>query len=107
MPDDPGAHAEHIVDVVIAVDVEQVRGRDILLVATQMVLDLIEPVSPPERVTLRPMTGAEFVGYRDQLVTAYAQDLALREAEAKIDGVQVQPVGESKRRPHELLVGMS
>ncbi len=51
------------------------HGRDIRLVATQMLLDLAAPVSPPERVTLRPMTGAEFAGYRDQLVTAYAQDM--------------------------------
>ena len=51
------------------------HGRDARLVATQMLLDLASPVPPPERVTLRPMTGAEFAGYRDQLVTAYAQDM--------------------------------
>jgi ribosomal protein S18 acetylase RimI-like enzyme len=51
------------------------HGRDALLVATQMLLDLAAPVSPPPRVTLRPMTAAEFAGYRDQLVTAYAQDM--------------------------------
>ena len=51
------------------------HGRDTRLVATQMLLDLASPVPPPERVTLRPMTGAEFAGYRDQLVTAYAQDM--------------------------------
>jgi ribosomal protein S18 acetylase RimI-like enzyme len=50
-------------------------GRDARLVATQMLLDLASPVSAPERVTLRPMSGAEFAGYRDQLVAAYAQDM--------------------------------
>ena len=51
------------------------RGRDARLVATQMLLDLATPVSPPDRVVLRPMSAAEFAGYRDQLVTAYAQDM--------------------------------
>lgn len=51
------------------------HGRPARLVATQMLLDLASAVSPPARVTLRPMTAAEFAGYRDQLVTAYAQDM--------------------------------
>jgi ribosomal protein S18 acetylase RimI-like enzyme len=50
-------------------------GRDARLEATQMVLDLSSPVAPPARVTLRAMTREEFARYRDQLITAYAQDM--------------------------------
>lgn len=50
-------------------------GRDAPLVATQMLLDLSRPVAGPARVTLRPMTQEEFAGYRDHLVTAYAQEM--------------------------------
>ena len=47
-----------IVDVVPgdAVLEAALHGRDARLVATQMLLDLAAPVSPPERVVLRPMT---------------------------------------------------
>ena len=51
------------------------QGRDARLVATQMLLDLAVPVTPPERVVLRPMTAAEFAGYREHLVASYAQDM--------------------------------
>ena len=50
-------------------------GRPLQLQATQMLLDLAEVPARPERVALRPMTPAEFEGYRDQLITAYAQDM--------------------------------
>ena len=50
-------------------------GRPLQLQATQMLLDLAEVPTPPARVALRPMTGTEFESYRDQLITAYAQDM--------------------------------
>jgi len=50
-------------------------GSDARLVATQMLLDLTRPVPEPARVALRPMTADEFAGYREHLVTAYAQDM--------------------------------
>jgi ribosomal protein S18 acetylase RimI-like enzyme len=52
-----------------------IAGRGLRVGATQMLLDLAAPVSPPQRVTLRPMTADEFQGYRGHLVAAYAQDL--------------------------------
>jgi ribosomal protein S18 acetylase RimI-like enzyme len=52
-----------------------VAGRPLQLQATQMLLDLGEVPAPPARVALRPMTPAEFQGYRDQLITVYAQDM--------------------------------
>jgi ribosomal protein S18 acetylase RimI-like enzyme len=51
------------------------HGREVRLVSTQMLLDLAVPVSPPDRVVLRPMSTAEFAGYREHLVAAYAQDM--------------------------------
>ena len=50
-------------------------GRPLQLQATQMLLDLAEVPARPERVALRPMTATEFERYRDQLITAYAQDM--------------------------------
>lgn len=50
-------------------------GQDTRLVSTQMRLELDAPVTEPPRVRLRPMSADEFLGYRDQLVTAYARDL--------------------------------
>lgn len=50
-------------------------GLDARLVSTQMLLDLTRPVPAPARVALRPMTADEFAGYREHLVTAYAQDM--------------------------------
>ncbi len=50
-------------------------GLDARLVATQMLLDLSRPVPTPARVVLRPMTADEFAAYREQIVTAYAQDM--------------------------------
>ncbi len=50
-------------------------GRTLQLQATQMLLDLTDVPARPERVALRPMTAAEFESYRDQLITAYAQDM--------------------------------
>ena len=50
-------------------------GRPLQLQATQMLLDLADVPAPPARVALRAMTAAEFEGYRDQLITAYAQDM--------------------------------
>ena len=51
------------------------RVRETVLVATQMRLDLSLPVSVPARVHLRPMPADEFAGYRDHLVTEYAQEM--------------------------------
>jgi ribosomal protein S18 acetylase RimI-like enzyme len=50
-------------------------GADAGLVSTQMRLDLDGSVAAPPRVRLRPMSSEEFATYREQLVTAYAQDL--------------------------------
>ena len=50
-------------------------GHDARLIGTEMRLDLTRPVSAPDRVVLRAMTREEFVGYREQLVTSYAQDM--------------------------------
>jgi len=50
-------------------------GRPLQLQATQMLLDLTDLPARPERVALRPMTATEFESYRDQLITAYAQDM--------------------------------
>ena len=58
-----------------AVSRAAVDGRDTRLLATQMLLDLTGPVAAPARVVLRPMATAEFAGYRDQLVTAYAHEM--------------------------------
>ena len=52
-----------------------IAGRPLQLQATQMLLDLADVPAPPARVALRAMTAAEFQGYRDQLITAYAQDM--------------------------------
>ena len=50
-------------------------GRDARLVATQMRLDLSQPVNTPDRVALRAMTHDEFATYRGHTVTSYAQDM--------------------------------
>ena len=50
-------------------------ARDARLVATQMLLDLAVPWRRRTRVMLRPMTAAEFAGYREHLVASYAQDM--------------------------------
>ncbi len=52
-----------------------IDGRGLRVGATQMRLDLSLPVEPPPRVTLRSMTTDEFGGYREHLVTAYAEDI--------------------------------
>jgi ribosomal protein S18 acetylase RimI-like enzyme len=52
-----------------------VAGRGLRVGATQMRLDLSLPVEAPSRVTLRPMTDEEYVGYRAHLVTGYADDM--------------------------------
>lgn len=51
------------------------HGRDTLLVATQMLLDLGAPVSPPARVALVPMTAEEYDDYVEHLNAAYAQEM--------------------------------
>ena len=51
------------------------HGRDTLLVATQMLLDLGAPVSAPARVTLVPMTTEEYGGYVEYLNAAYAEEM--------------------------------
>ena len=50
-------------------------GLDARLVATQMRLDLTRSVEAPDRVALLAMTREEFAGYREHLVTSYAQDM--------------------------------
>lgn len=50
-------------------------GTRATLQSTQMQLDLAAPVGAPPRVTLRPMTDAEFATYAQRLVSTYAQDL--------------------------------
>jgi ribosomal protein S18 acetylase RimI-like enzyme len=52
-----------------------IEGRGLDVGATQMLLHLDGPVTPPARVELRPMSAAEFDRHRAALVTGYAQDL--------------------------------
>ena len=70
-------HESLVVDVPAGDTVLEVAlaGRPLQLQATQMLLDLAEVPAPPERVALRAMTAVEFEGYREQLITAYAQDM--------------------------------
>jgi len=65
-------HDALVVDVPAGDPVLEVAlaGRPLQLQATQMLLDLADVPAPPARVALRPMTAAEFQGYRDRAFAA-------------------------------------
>lgn len=70
-----------VVDVLTGDDVAAAAldGLDVPLEATQMALTLggpgVEPVAPPARVVLLPMTAAAYESYEVHLNAAYAQEL--------------------------------
>jgi len=77
------------------------RGREAPLEATQMLLDLADPVPTPARVRLVPMSAADYGAYEQHLNSAYAQEMLEAGAYPDLAAATVA----SERSQAELLPG--